>query len=131
MLQVVETRTAVQSQRETQAGDIHMLVSAPGRVHGIWMTEEAVKQANEEGLDIKALDALIGGGYVRAHSVEYPIRGYYLDLMRENIARRERGESSDSLWRWRDLCPTPRSQVSAICRRNGSAWINRHGEVVA
>lgn len=132
-IQIIDRRTAVRSQRETEAGDVHVCITdteskSPHRAW--WITEAALSEALKT-MTLDDLDRFVRTSPgVRTTSAEYPLRSYCLPLIRDNRERQERGETGDALWRWRTLDPTPNSYVSAICRWDGESWITSDGERV-
>lgn len=125
-IQIVDRKTAIRSQNETMRGDVHVCVTDtdsnnPHRAW--WITEQALNLALEV-MTLNELDTLVCRAGPRKTSAEYPVRDYYLPVLKDNAARAAAGESGDSLWRWRSFNPTPRSSVSAICRRDGGHWIS-------
>jgi hypothetical protein len=104
-IQIIGCKSALRSQRETQCGDVHVCI-----------TDTASKNPNR-------------AWWITEHALlEYPVRDYYLPLLQENAENAARGESGDSLWRWRSFKPTIHSSVSAICRWNGAYWEKTTGQ---
>lgn len=132
-IQICDRKTAVRSQRETQAGDVHVQITdldskSPHR--SWWITEQALREALQT-MTLDELDRFVRTSPgVRKTSAEYPMRSYYLPLIRDNRERQERGETGDALWHWRTLQPTSNSYVSAVCRWDDNSWITSSGDRV-
>jgi len=117
---IIDRKTALRSQRATTAGDVHLCITDTESTNphrAWWITADALQVAQDEGFTLDTLDRLVRTApRIRPYSLEYPLRASYLPLLRENLARRERGEPDDALWRWRTFHPTPRTFVQGICR---------------
>lgn len=136
-IQIIDRKTAFRSGRETEVGDVHVQITdldskSPRRA---WWIAQTALDAALETMTLGELDRLVldSPGVRDVSRVDYPLRDYYLPLIRENRERHdrgERGEDDNLLWRWRSFSPTTRSSISAICRFESGHWINRHGDRV-